>query len=91
MRCHLWTQSRRIHRPYFRPSYDVSFFASSEIPLQNYFPRFEDGLRLVKLRGEAMQAAADASDSSMVSVIGLKAEQVRSFLSETSFHKKELL
>ncbi|GFH33379.1 malonyl coenzyme A acyl carrier protein transacylase, partial [Haematococcus lacustris] len=29
---------------------------------------FEDGLRLVKLRGESMQAAADASPSGMVSV-----------------------
>ena len=37
---------------------------------------FEDGLRLVKLRGEAMQAAADASPSGMVSVIGLDAAKV---------------
>jgi len=36
---------------------------------------FEDGLRLVKLRGESMQAAADAQPSSMVSVIGLDAEK----------------
>lgn len=34
---------------------------------------FEDGLRLVKLRGESMQAAADAAPSAMVSVIGLDA------------------
>ena len=32
---------------------------------------FEDGVKLTKLRGEAMQAAADATPSSMVSVIGL--------------------
>jgi len=32
---------------------------------------FEDGVRLTKLRGEAMQAAADATRGSMVSVIGL--------------------
>jgi [acyl-carrier-protein] S-malonyltransferase len=32
---------------------------------------FEDGLKLVQKRGNAMQAAADASDGSMVSVIGL--------------------
>ena len=38
---------------------------------------FEDGLRLVKLRGESMQAAADAAPSGMVSVIGLSAEKVR--------------
>ena len=38
---------------------------------------FEDGVRLVKLRGESMQAAADAQPSGMVSVIGLSADQVR--------------
>lgn len=37
---------------------------------------FEDGLRLVKLRGESMQAAADAARSGMVSVIGLDKEKV---------------
>ena len=37
---------------------------------------FEDGLRLVKLRGESMQAAADAASSGMVSVIGLDSEKV---------------
>ncbi|KNA13088.1 hypothetical protein SOVF_119910, partial [Spinacia oleracea] len=39
---------------------------------------FEDGLKLVKLRGEAMQAASDAAQSAMVSVIGLDAEKVQS-------------
>ncbi|KAK1283652.1 hypothetical protein QJS10_CPB21g01420 [Acorus calamus] len=38
---------------------------------------FEDGLRLVKLRGEAMQDAADAANSAMVSVIGLDSEKVQ--------------
>eukprot|EP00475_Leptophrys_vorax_P040288 TRINITY_DN7447_c0_g1_i1.p1 TRINITY_DN7447_c0_g1~~TRINITY_DN7447_c0_g1_i1.p1 ORF type:complete len:295 (-),score=46.54 TRINITY_DN7447_c0_g1_i1:148-906(-) len=38
---------------------------------------FEDGLRLVKLRGEAMQAAADSAPSAMVSVIGLGADKVQ--------------
>lgn len=38
---------------------------------------FEDGLKLVKLRGEAMQDAADAADSAMVSVIGLDSEKVQ--------------
>lgn len=38
---------------------------------------FEDGVRLTKLRGEAMQKAADASKGSMVSVIGLKKEVVQ--------------
>ncbi|GAX79375.1 hypothetical protein CEUSTIGMA_g6817.t1 [Chlamydomonas eustigma] len=37
---------------------------------------FEDGLRLVKLRGESMQAAADAQPSGMLSVIGLDSEKV---------------
>jgi [acyl-carrier-protein] S-malonyltransferase len=32
---------------------------------------FTDGLRVVKARGEAMQAAADASPGSMVSILGL--------------------
>uniref|UniRef100_A0A0D3C309 Malonyl-CoA:ACP transacylase (MAT) domain-containing protein n=1 Tax=Brassica oleracea var. oleracea TaxID=109376 RepID=A0A0D3C309_BRAOL len=38
---------------------------------------FEDGLKLVKLRGEAMQAAADAAKSAMVSIIGLDSEKVQ--------------
>lgn len=38
---------------------------------------FEDGVRLVKLRGESMQAAADARPSAMVSVIGLDAAKAR--------------
>ncbi|KAG0476929.1 hypothetical protein HPP92_013770 [Vanilla planifolia] len=38
---------------------------------------FEDGLKLVKLRGEAMQDAADAAKSAMVSVIGLDSAQVQ--------------
>ncbi|KAJ7521190.1 hypothetical protein O6H91_19G042100 [Diphasiastrum complanatum] len=38
---------------------------------------FEDGLKLVKLRGEAMQAAADATPSAMTSVIGLNADKVQ--------------
>ncbi|CAM6018266.1 unnamed protein product [Sphagnum balticum] len=37
---------------------------------------FEDGLKLVKIRGEAMQAAADAAPSAMVSVIGLDSDKV---------------
>ncbi|MED6183829.1 hypothetical protein PIB30_041431 [Stylosanthes scabra] len=38
---------------------------------------FEDGLKLVKLRGEAMQDASDAAKSGMVSVIGLDSEKVQ--------------
>jgi len=37
---------------------------------------FADGVKITKARGEAMQAAADAVDSSMVSVIGLSKEVV---------------
>jgi [acyl-carrier-protein] S-malonyltransferase len=37
---------------------------------------FADGLRLVQKRGEAMQAAADATPSGMVSVLGLSQEKV---------------
>ena len=37
---------------------------------------FENGLRLVQVRGEAMQQAADATPSCMVSVLGLERSQV---------------
>ena len=37
---------------------------------------FEDGLKIVKARGEAMQAAADSKPTAMCSVIGLKADKV---------------
>jgi [acyl-carrier-protein] S-malonyltransferase len=37
---------------------------------------FEDGVKLTKARGEAMQAAADANPSSMVAVIGLDVASV---------------
>lgn len=38
---------------------------------------FEDGLRVVKQRGEAMQAAADATPSGMASILMLPQEQVQ--------------
>ncbi len=38
---------------------------------------FEDGLKLVQLRGQAMQDASDATPSGMVSVIGLEVDVVR--------------
>jgi [acyl-carrier-protein] S-malonyltransferase len=37
---------------------------------------FADGLRVVRRRGEAMQAAADATPSGMVSIIGLERDRV---------------
>ncbi len=43
---------------------------------------FEDGLRLVQKRGQAMQAAADTSEGAMVSIIGLDEETVRRLCEE---------
>jgi [acyl-carrier-protein] S-malonyltransferase len=37
---------------------------------------FEDGVKITKIRGEAMQAASDASSSGMVAVIGLSSDEV---------------
>lgn len=37
---------------------------------------FEDGVRLTKLRGEAMQAASDASSSGMVAILGCDVAKV---------------
>lgn len=45
---------------------------------------FEDGLRLVQKRGSAMQTAADASEGSMVSVLGLDEVQTISLCEEAS-------
>ena len=38
---------------------------------------FEDGVRLTQARGEAMQAASDASPSGMVAIIGLDSSKVQ--------------
>jgi [acyl-carrier-protein] S-malonyltransferase len=45
---------------------------------------FEDGLRLVQRRGQAMQAAADATPSGMVSILLLEVDQVVSICEEAS-------
>ena len=45
---------------------------------------FEDCLRLVQKRGDAMQAAADASEGSMVSILGLDEVQVITLCEEAS-------
>jgi len=45
---------------------------------------FEDGLVLVQKRGQAMQAAADATKGAMVSIIGLDEETVRQLCVEAS-------
>ncbi len=39
--------------------------------------RFDEALKLVQKRGQAMQAAADASDGAMVSILGLDEQKVR--------------
>jgi [acyl-carrier-protein] S-malonyltransferase len=43
---------------------------------------FEDALLLVQRRGQAMQRAADATDGTMVSIIGLDEEQVSRLCAE---------
>jgi [acyl-carrier-protein] S-malonyltransferase len=43
---------------------------------------FEDALVLVKLRGQAMQAAADATSGGMVAIIGLDEEKTRALCAE---------
>lgn len=45
---------------------------------------FEDGLRLVKKRGEAMQAAANSTPGGMVSIVGLEENKVRQLCDEAS-------
>jgi len=45
---------------------------------------FEDGLKLVQKRGEAMQAAADATEGAMVSIIGLDEEKVQQLCREAA-------
>lgn len=47
---------------------------------------FEDALRVVKRRGEAMQAAADATPSGMVSILLLDRAQVEQICQEASAH-----
>lgn len=45
---------------------------------------FEEGLKVVQRRGEAMQAAADATPSGMVSILLLEREQVEAVVAEAS-------
>lgn len=45
---------------------------------------FEDGVKLTKARGEAMQAAADASKSGMVAVVGLDIAAVNAICAEAT-------
>ncbi|HUE72104.1 MAG TPA: ACP S-malonyltransferase [Pirellulaceae bacterium] len=43
---------------------------------------FEDGLRVVQKRGEAMQDAADATPSGMVSILGLERDKIEQLCNE---------
>jgi [acyl-carrier-protein] S-malonyltransferase len=43
---------------------------------------FDDALRVVQCRGEAMQAASDAASSGMVSVLGLEADALQALCDE---------
>ena len=45
---------------------------------------FEDGLKIVKVRGEAMQRASEAVESGMVSVIGLDSDKVKELCAKAS-------
>ncbi|GAF83437.1 unnamed protein product, partial [marine sediment metagenome] len=45
---------------------------------------FEEGVSLVQKRGQAMQAAADASEGAMVSIIGLEPDKVAAICEEAS-------
>lgn len=45
---------------------------------------FADGLRLVQIRGQAMQAAADAVQSGMSSVLGLDEQQLNTICEQSS-------
>lgn len=47
---------------------------------------FEEGLKVVQRRGQAMQAAADATPSGMVSILLLDREQVQKICDEASAH-----
>eukprot|EP00595_Chromulina_sp_UTEXLB2642_P000416 CAMPEP_0196762278 /NCGR_PEP_ID=MMETSP1095-20130614/1686_1 /TAXON_ID=96789 ORGANISM="Chromulina nebulosa, Strain UTEXLB2642" /NCGR_SAMPLE_ID=MMETSP1095 /ASSEMBLY_ACC=CAM_ASM_000446 /LENGTH=288 /DNA_ID=CAMNT_0042112863 /DNA_START=174 /DNA_END=1040 /DNA_ORIENTATION=+ len=50
---------------------------------------FEDGVRLTKARGEAMQLAADAVQSGMVAVIGLGIPEVQKICDEAAIKSGE--
>src|SRR5262245_28202193 len=73
------------------PAADVDVVAAAGLSLGEYTAlayagavNFADGLRLVQQRGAAMQAAADATPSSMVSVLGLAQEKVEELCAKAS-------
>lgn len=70
------------------PTAEASCVATAGLSLGEYTAlvfagalTFADGLRLVQKRGEAMQAAADATPSGMVSVLGLDQTKVEELCS----------
>jgi [acyl-carrier-protein] S-malonyltransferase len=71
------------------PDAIASCFAAAGLSLGEYTAlvfagvmSFADGLRLVQKRGQAMQAAAEATPSGMVSVLGLEMPQIESLCQE---------
>jgi [acyl-carrier-protein] S-malonyltransferase len=73
------------------PGAVASCFAAAGLSLGEYpaltFARsltFEEGLKLVQRRGEAMQAAADSAAGAMVSVVGLEQSAVEELCAKAS-------
>jgi [acyl-carrier-protein] S-malonyltransferase len=71
------------------PDVVASFQAAAGLSLGEYTALvfagvmdFESGLRVVQRRGEAMQAAADASKSGMVSLLGLENDQIATLVEQ---------
>jgi [acyl-carrier-protein] S-malonyltransferase len=74
-----------------RPEVEATVVATAGLSLGEYtalvFARalsFADGLRVVQRRGEAMQAASDASAGAMVSIMGLDQAQVEELCRKAS-------
>lgn len=71
------------------PGIETSCVAAAGLSLGEYTAlvfagamTFEDGLRVVKRRGEAMQAASDATSSGMLSILGLDRDGVEAICME---------
>jgi [acyl-carrier-protein] S-malonyltransferase len=71
------------------PDIDAQVVATAGLSLGEYTAltfagalSFDDGVRVVKARGEAMQAAATATPSGMVSIIGMEVGEVESLVAE---------
>lgn len=71
------------------PTLETSVVASAGLSLGEYTAlvfagamAFEDGLKVVQARGQAMQAAAEATPSGMASIIGLDAAEVEALVAD---------